>query len=606
MDRRAFIYTLAGSAASLAATELAAQTVRDSSSSRARWDHLKYAIYFCNQDIEKLLVDPAARKDTLSYFAPVRAERFYLEAPSDREVDVAQMRKVIDALLAEGIKTSGAMVPTAPDGPTCFNNPEHLAIIDRRARSMASLFDEVILDDWLFTVCTCEKCVFERGASTWADYRTQLLLDKSRTHIIEPAKRVNPKIKVIIKFPNWYESHRHNGYDVEREIRQFDAMAVGIETRTRAIHDQHIPIYSAFVFQKWWPSAEPQKWVGSWLDNYEMQGQDNDYVAQVWQAVLAQTPEIILWSAGQLHRTGPFSDVYPHFRAMLPEFDRVAGLLRGSTTGIPIHLPYGSQGEYNIFGHLGMAGVPLSPVAQFPSESKTAIFTRHSLREAGLADKMLARLRSGRDVFMTWGLYSALQETEFRHMLSVLDRGGSVSSSIFRGAEENLTRSERAFSFPRIMTTTWPDNRRIAAVREDYDFAVLLKAPYLTGNLYVLNVPENSYDLIRLPEAVLNGIRASFTAELGVQLKGPGGVGLYPFTSGQYVLYNMRDEAAQVALSFDGNLSTTGWRELVNGKALAITETKPPKEHHYGPPPTTEVALRLQPFEIAIVQRPAL
>lgn len=52
-----------------------------------------------------------------------------------------------------------------------------------------------------------------------------------------------------------------------------------------------------------------------------MKGDAKDYIAQVWQAIFAQSPEIILWCAGQLYRTNPSSDVYPDFIKMLPEFD---------------------------------------------------------------------------------------------------------------------------------------------------------------------------------------------------------------------------------------------------------------------------------------------
>ncbi len=570
---------------------------------RSTWSHLKFAIYFTSTDIEKLLVDPAARRNTLNYFRPVRPQRFYLEARSDRDLDVAMMKSVADAVRAAGIKVSGAMVPVVSHGPNCYNDSEQLGALERRSRAMAGIFDEVILDDWLFTTCTGESNVAARGSESWAEYRTQLLLNVARTHIIAPAKQVNPNIRMIIKYPNWYEGHRLNGYDVDAETRTFDAMAVGIETRTRAIHDQHIPIYSGYMFQKWWSGVDPGKWIGSWLDNYDMQGQPNDYIAQVWQAVLAQTPEIILWCAGTLHSSNPVSDVYPQFVRMLPEFDRVAGLLQGAGRGVSIYLPYGAVGEYNIFGYLGMAGIPLSPVAEFPADTQTAIFTRHSLRDPGLADKLLARLRAGRDVFMTWGLFRDLQQTEFKNALTLVDAGGpSVSSSQFRvrgprGYE--MVKADRPFVFPAIATTTWPYVRDVAAVREDYDFAVLMDVKYLKGSLRILNMPENAYDLLRLPPPLLNQLRSAFSGQLGVQLKGPGGVGFYPFGEKQYVLYNMDDKTAMVALHFEQALPTVGWLERAHGKPLSATAVRNPDQ-----PAATEVSLHLQPFEIVVVQAP--
>jgi len=580
-------------------------TNANTSTTNSGWSHLKYAIYFTYPEIEKLLADSASLRETMEYLAPIKPRRVYLECSNNEDFNVTLVKNVADELRAQGIKVTGAMVPTVPGGPMCYNNPEHLALLERRARALAQVFDEFILDDWLFTTCTCEKCFSGRGRSSWADYRTKLILEKSKKYIIDPAKQIKPGIRVIIKYPNWYEGHRENGYDVFNETHQFDAMVAGIETRTRATHDQHIPIYSGYVFQKWWSSVDPGKWIGTWLDNYSMKGQDNDYVAQVWQAVMAQTPEIILWSGGHLHYTGPFSDVYPHFREMLPEFDRVAGMLNGPARGVPIYLPYGSEGEYNIFGYLGMAGIPLTPVGQFPADSHTAIFTKHSLKDAELADKMLARLRNGRDVFLTWELFRQLQSTEFRNTVNLVDAGGSVSSSMFRtriGWSDQVTKTDRAFVFPRISTTTWPYAREVAVVREDYDFGVLLSVKYLNGTLYILNMPENSYDLLRLPAQALNMIRHAFDKELGVQLAGPGGVGMYLFGPSQYVLYNMNDEPAPVSLRFDQEVSSTGWRELVHGKQLAVSEEK--SRERFGGRTQNEISLTLQPFEITIVQAP--
>jgi len=188
-----------------------------------------------------------------------------------------------------------------------------------------------------------------------------------------------------------------------------------------------------------------------------------------------------------------------------------------------------------------------------------------------------------------------------------VDTEGSVSSSIFRmsGWETEQVKAEREFTFPRIETTTWPYVRDVAVVREDYDFGVLLNAKYLNASLYVLNLPENSYDLMRLPAAALNKIRGVFQKELSVELKGPGGVGLYPFGARQYVLYNMNEEATRVALSFDKAVTSAGWRELVHGESLGVTEIKPPQEsEHHGEFVRSEVSLMLQPFEIAVVQAP--
>jgi hypothetical protein len=582
-----------------------AQIQAQNMSANDGWQHVKYAIYFTSTDVERLLADSAQFIKTMEYFGPIKPYKAYLEGSSEKEIDVALMKKVADRFRSLGIKVSGSMVAVGHRGPSVYNNADDMATLQKRMRSLAKVFDNIILDDWLFTTATDEKSVKERGNQSWADYRTKLILDQSKKYIIDAAKEVNPNVKVIIKYPNWYEGHRENGYDVYHETLQFDNMAVGIETRNRMTHDQHIPIYSGYIFQKWFSSVDPAKWVGSWLDNYDMKGDDNDYVAQVWQAVLAETPEVILWCAGQLYPDNPSSDVYPHFCEMLPEFDKVAGLLSGHSRGVPIYLPYGSTGEYNIFGYLGMAGIPLTPVAQFPTESQNAIFTLHSLQDPKLAEEMLGRLRDGHDVFMTWGLWLKLQNTEFKNTLSLVETGGSVSSSEFRvrlGWNQQLIKADKSFAFPRIETTTWPYVRNVAVEQDDYDYGVLLSAQYLKGTMYVLNMPENSYDLLRLPVQALNAIRRSFIKELQAQLDGPGGVAMYMFGSKQYVLYNMSDQTAPLSLRFEEKTPASGWSELVHGKQLTVSEDT--SYVRFDGPVVSNITLTLQPFEIAIVQAP--
>ena len=573
------------------------------------WKNLKYALFFTNGDVHRLLADEDSFKKTMQYFAPIKIQKVYLEGKNRGEEDVDLMKTVADRFRKIGITAVGAMVPTSEKGgPCCYNDPNDLASLKRRMTALASVFDEIILDDWLFTICTCDKCVEARGGMSWATYRTRLILEKSKQYIIDPAKKVNPNVTIIIKYPNWYEGHRLNGYDVYMETHQFDKMAVGIETRIPETQDQHIPTYSGYIFQKWWSGVDTSKWVGSWLDNYKMKGGWNDYNAQVWQAILAKTPEIILWCAGQLYPPNPSSDVYPHFVKMLPEFDRVAGLLKGNAHGVPIYLPYGSTGEYNIFGYFGEIGIPLNPVAEFPKDSKNAIFTLHSLQDPTLEDQMIQRLRDGHDLFMTWSLWKKLQDSEFKNTLELNPHGGFVTSSEFRlrnGWNNIEFKSDKAFTFPRIETTTWPYVRSVAVVEEDYDLGVFLDIPYLNGHIYILNMPENSYDLFRLPVEVLNRIRSAFNDELGFTLQGPGKIAVYPYGKNQYVLYNMNDDEANVDLRFSGKIETTGWKEIVNNSEVSVIENKPTTQNWEGQAQvTTDVSVKLKPFEISIVQAP--
>ena len=573
---------------------------------RPRWQNIRTSLFFTSGDVEALLTSPDQRRATLAYFAPLRLSKVYLEGSLRDAGEGARLREIAQALRGEGLEVSAAVVPAGRRGPFCYNDADDMATLEGRVRELAQVLDEIIVDDWLFTTCTCARCLAGRGDLSWADYRSRLLAEKSQRHLIDVAKRTNPRARVIIKYPNWYEGHRQHGYDVAAETPLFDAVSVGIETRQRASHDQHIPIYSGYVFQRWIGGHAGRKWQSAWLDNFRMQGAANDYVAQAWQAVLAQAPEILFWCAGQLDAKNPSSDVYPQLVARMPELDRLAGMLGGSPRGIPIHLPLGSVGEYNVFGYLGMIGLPMAPVTRFPDDAATPIFTRHSLAEPDLAPKLFERIKSGKDIFVTWRLLRHLGESELGRILSVLGQDGTVSSATFRIQEGTwdfkTVEAARPFTFPRVELTTWPYVRDVALVREDGDFGVLLRAPYLDGQMHVLNLPDNSYDLLRLPEAVLDAIRRPFSKDLGVHLTGPGGVALYLFGERQYVLYNMNDADAAVSLRVASSAGTAGWQEKMHGQSLTVREV----EQAFGGERRSEVevGLRLRPFEVALVERP--
>jgi hypothetical protein len=115
-------------------------------------------------------------------------------------------------------------------------------------------------------------------------------------------------------------------------------------------------------------------------------------------------------------------------------------------------------------------------------------------------------------------------------------------------------------------------------------------------------MPENSYDLLRLPVQALNALRHPFVKDLQVQLDGPGGVAMYMFGDKQYVLYNMSDEAAPLSLRFENKIPVVGWSELLHGKQLTVSEDT--SFVRFDGPVVSNVALTLQPFEIAIVQAP--
>ena len=88
----------------------------------------------------------------------------------------------------------------------CYTDVPTQEHLQRIFEYTASIFDEIMIDDFLFTDCTCDACQAARGQKSWAEYRCDLMTKVSRDRILKPARAVNPNTKVLIKYPQWYES----------------------------------------------------------------------------------------------------------------------------------------------------------------------------------------------------------------------------------------------------------------------------------------------------------------------------------------------------------------------------------------------------------------
>ena len=168
-------------------------------------------------------------KDLTFFEKYLRLDRVYLETFRDgRFASEAQIRMCREVFERHGIHVSGGLTTTMPtpegDRPkqrifstVCYNDPKMLARLEEVAALNGRLFDEWIIDDFYFTNCTCPACRKGRDEynrthgitdGSWQAYRSQLMVDVSRDHIVAPSKRANPACRVIIKYPNWMESYQ--------------------------------------------------------------------------------------------------------------------------------------------------------------------------------------------------------------------------------------------------------------------------------------------------------------------------------------------------------------------------------------------------------------
>ena len=159
----------------------------------------------------------------------VENHRGMTDIPKDR------LKQIKEILESYGIKVSGGITSTALiDGKQkpalfdtfCFSDPAHRKEYLRIVREAAEVFDEIILDDYFFTACRCELCIAEKGERSWKDFRQEQMKQFSE-EIVAEAHRVNPDLKFVIKYPNWYESYQETGYNhaIQKDI--FDGIYIG-------------------------------------------------------------------------------------------------------------------------------------------------------------------------------------------------------------------------------------------------------------------------------------------------------------------------------------------------------------------------------------------
>ena len=107
-------------------------------------------------------------------------------------------------------------------------NQEHLGSIFKFA---AGIFDEIMIDDFFFTDCQCSECAAAQCDRSWRQYRDKLMVEMSRENVLGAARSVNPNVKIILKYPQWYDDYQNRGYVVDQETVLYDRIWGGTETR---------------------------------------------------------------------------------------------------------------------------------------------------------------------------------------------------------------------------------------------------------------------------------------------------------------------------------------------------------------------------------------
>lgn len=512
----------------------------------------------------------------------IKIDKIYLETHRDMVVaEQATLDKVKKFFHDRGIKTSGGITITVNERNRfetyCYSNPEHRQKLKEVVEHTARNFDEVILDDFFFTSCKCKLCIKNKGDQSWTDFRLQLLTEAAKELVLAPARKVNPNVEVVIKYPNWYDHFHGLGFNLETEPALFDGLYTGTETRDPS-SNQHLQAYLGYLIFRYFDNLKPGGNRGGWVDSGGMHYADR-YAEQLWLTLFAKAPEQTFFDFRQLVRPiderlrGEWQDLETslNFDEMiapaknddgslsedaklsllggyaLEQVDQFIGEL-GNPIGIKSYKPFHSVGEDFLQTYLGMIGIPMDLVPEFPEGESMVILTEQAAFDLDIIEKMKKHLMDGNDILITSGLLRVLQDRGLDDIaeLRYTDRKAIVNK--FRTGWGPFADAKTEMLIPQIQYYTNDSWEEISAFNETNGWPILHSASYANAHLYVLTIPESFTDLYNFPNAVLNRIRQTVSKDMPVRLDGLGKISLFVYDNDTFIIESFLDESTDVSI----------------------------------------------------------
>lgn len=582
--------------------------------SKAMFKNFKVSTYIRAQDIARMDDDKFLKDTWETVSSQVDLDKIYLETHRDAFiVPEKTLLKVKKFFLQKGLEVGGGITYTRSE-PTDFETYSYARENERQqvkeiAEYTAKHFDDFILDDFFFIDLKNddEIAAKEKSGKSWTEYRLRLMADAGRELVVNPAKAVNPKVKVIIKYPNWYDHFHGLGFNLEEEPLYFDGLWTGTETRDPG-SAQHLQNYLSYNIVRYFDNIAPGKNGGGWVDAGGIHMSMDRYAEQLHLTMLSKTPEIILWNYMQLNDVkitpnmrAPWQDaggnsfrydemVAPFTkekggRAIQPttmarfanvtlhQTDELIGQL-GNPIGLASYKPYHSSGEDFLQNYLGMIGLPMDMYPQW-QERQQILLTQQAAKDPQIVEKIKGQLKKGGDVIITTGLLKAIKE-QLADVCELYcgDLKAIVNDFGWFG------KSEREFIIPQVKYFTNDAWEVVSAGRPlnggVSGYPILLRDTYSKGMLFVLTIPDDFGNLYDYPAGALNVIRRAMSKDVGAYIEGPSKVALFPYDNKTLVIENFNDEA--VTLRVVINQKVGSLRNLMTGdqlKPATLPQTRP-------------------------------
>ncbi|MGE5558137.1 MAG: hypothetical protein ACM3WV_05930 [Bacillota bacterium] len=482
-------------------------------------DILQFSTLFTARCVQHRLATGDGIDGAIRWCRETAVTKVYLESfRSGHLVERELLLRAKERFLAAGFEVAGCVTTTGVGKIStgwkitcCFTDNATLDRLESIFAYTASMFDAIMIDDFLFTECKCEECRRAKGSQTWASHRCEQMSRLSRERIIKPAKNANPNAKVIIKYPQWYDGFHLRGYDVVRETEDFDQIWVGTESRDPDSRKWGRKAqYESYFIMRWLREIGGAKTGGGWFDSIGTS--PPVFVEQARQTILGGARELFLFAYGGFFRhKGP--DCIERLRDELPELYRLAALVKGKAlSGVSaVKPPNSSPGkEKYIFDYLGMLGLPLEPAAAINFHAPSCFFSYHALAAPDFKDLLSRMIKGGKPVLITDGLAARLRKMQ-------------------------------------------------------------LNAP----NAIILPVQGDPRSIMDLPPDALSRIRAPLLEPFGISLDAPSRVSFYLFGEDLMVFENFNDYEAEIKLSGPGYMTARAELAVPKETAVTVKTESP-------------------------------
>ena len=575
----------------------------------AKHKNFKVSIYVRAYEVEKMKDTEWLESSWKTISSQLDVDKIFLETHRDMKlVDDATLEKAKAFFKKQGIEVSGGITYTINEANNfetfSYSDPEDRAWVKKVAEHTAKHFDEFLLDDFFFTSSKKDVEIAARGDRSWTEYRLWVMNDAGRNLVVGPAKAVNPKVKVIIKYPNWYDDFQGLGFNLEWGPQIFDAVWTGTETRDPS-GAQHLQNYLSYNIMRYFENISGGRNGGGWVDSGGISMSMDRYAEQLFLTAIAKGRDVMLFDYSQLlgvplspmyrgawqdsgesswkydEMTAPFKNgketVTPTTMAriadvVLRKTDDLVGKL-GNPVGIKSYKVFHATGEEFLQNYLGMIGLPMDMYSQFPEGQKAILLTRQAANDPDLVAKMRKQLQAGGDVFITTGLLQAVPEkvadicelrcSDYKALVNDFGRYGKSDKDILIPQIQYLTNdSWEVISAGRPLTggvSGWP---------------ILHRALYSQGNLYVLTIPDDFGNLYDYPAPVLNEIRRLMSKDLDLHLEGPAKVSVFLYDNKTVIVENFNDTPVDVKLA--GAETLKSFKDLESGEVIPAAVDAPP------------------------------